>query len=227
MRPEKKQELAKVEKIAMRFTTWLGSVQSVIVHTILFLASFSLWFFGVKFDSILLILTTLVSLEAIYLALFIQMTVNRNTQSLEEVEEDIDEIQKDIDEVQENVVEIAEDVEGIEENIDKIEESVDDLDEDLDAVHNTVKNIDTDIDSVQAGIKDLDSDLVVVHANVQNIDADMDTVQAGIKDIDEDLEEYSEEETVPATSDANLQKVLTDIHVAINKLSLEVEKLKK
>jgi low affinity Fe/Cu permease len=52
----------------------------------------------------------MVSLEAIYLAIFIQMTVNQNTQSLREVEVDIDEIQENIDEIQEDVDEIQEDV---------------------------------------------------------------------------------------------------------------------
>jgi peptidoglycan hydrolase CwlO-like protein len=44
------------------------------------------------------------------------MTVNRNTQSLEEVEEDIDEIQ--------------EDVEGIEKDIDEMEKDIDEIQED-------------------------------------------------------------------------------------------------
>lgn len=52
-----------------------------------------------------MILTTAVSLEAIYLAIFIQMTVNRTTESLAGVEEDIDDIQEDIDDIQEDVSE--------------------------------------------------------------------------------------------------------------------------
>jgi hypothetical protein len=41
---------------------------------------------------VLLVLTTLVSLEAIYLSIFIQMAVNRTAQSIKEVEEDFEEI---------------------------------------------------------------------------------------------------------------------------------------
>lgn len=67
-------------------------------------------FFGYTLDQILLILTTAVSLEAIYLAIFIQMTVNKTTQSLEQGEEDIDEIQEDVEDIQEDVDEIQEDV---------------------------------------------------------------------------------------------------------------------
>ena len=51
-------------------------------------------------SDILLILTTIVSLEAIYLSIFIQITVNRNTQSLDDFEADIDEIQSDIDKIE-------------------------------------------------------------------------------------------------------------------------------
>lgn len=66
---------------------------------------------NIGFDKILLILTTLVSLEAIYLSIFIQMTVNKHSEELEEVSEDIEEIQEDVDEIQENIEDIQEDVE--------------------------------------------------------------------------------------------------------------------
>ena len=88
---------------------WIGSVASLVIHTLLFAGSFLLVFFKVPFDKILLVVTTIVSLEAIYLAIFIQMAVNRNTASLEEVEENIDEIQKDVDDIQEDVDEIEKD----------------------------------------------------------------------------------------------------------------------
>ncbi len=95
-------------------TRWVGSPQSVVAHTFVFLASFLAVGFGlVEFDRMLLVLTTLVSLEAIYLSLFIQMTVNFQGETIEAVEQDIDEIQEDIDEIQEDVDEIQEDVEEI------------------------------------------------------------------------------------------------------------------
>ena len=75
---------------------------------------FGLALLGVRLDTILLVLTTAVSLEAIYLAIFIQIAVNQNTQSLQGVEEDIDEIQEDVDEIQKDVDEIQEDVDEIE-----------------------------------------------------------------------------------------------------------------
>ncbi len=84
-----------LEKISFRLTDWIGTPVSLIIHTLLFFGIFALRYFGVTTDYILLILTTAVSLEAIYLSIFIQMTVNRNTESLEEVEEDIEDIQEE------------------------------------------------------------------------------------------------------------------------------------
>jgi len=101
-----------LQNTALTVTRWIGSVQSIVIHTVVFIVSFVLaWVGYVSFDRMLLVLTTLVSLEAIYLAIFIQMTINFQQESIEEVEHDIDEIQEDIDEIQEDVDEIQEDVE--------------------------------------------------------------------------------------------------------------------
>lgn len=106
----------------------IGSVPSLLVHTVLFMISFGLSFMGlVKWETMLLVLTTIVSLEAIYLALFIQITVNRNTAQLREVEEDIDEIQEDVEELGEDVEGIQEDIEEISEDIDEIQEDVEEM----------------------------------------------------------------------------------------------------
>ncbi|MDP3772422.1 MAG: DUF677 domain-containing protein [bacterium] len=112
----------KIEHAAVGITQWIGTTDSIIVHTILFLASLGLIVVGVRPDAVLLIVTTIVSLEAIYLSIFIQMTVNRNTKSLEEVEEDIEEIQEDVKEIESDVDEISEDVEELSEDMDKIQE---------------------------------------------------------------------------------------------------------
>ena len=106
----------RVEKTADLITKWIGSPASLLVHTLFFSACFALPALGIDFEEILLVLTTVVSLEAIYLAIFIQMTVNKTTESLEEVEEDIDEIQKDVDEIQEDVDEITDDEQKEEED---------------------------------------------------------------------------------------------------------------
>lgn len=110
------QPQSKIEEAAFSATRWVGSVPSLITHTIIFAASFLAVFTNiVTFDRMLLVLTTILSLEAIYLAIFIQMTVNRTTESLTEVEADIDEMQKDVDEIQEDIDEMQEDVEELSE----------------------------------------------------------------------------------------------------------------
>jgi low affinity Fe/Cu permease len=98
-------------------TKWIGSVASLVIHTCIFVFSFLAGIFHLaEWNTILLVLTTIVSLEAIYLSIFIQMTVNRHAEELEDVSEDIDEIQEDIDEIQEDVDEMQEDVEDIQED---------------------------------------------------------------------------------------------------------------
>ena len=100
----------RLQETALKITRWVGSPQSIVIHTCIFFGSFISAFLGfLSPDRMLLILTTLVSLEAIYLSIFIQMTINVQQASLEEVEQNIDEIQEDIDEIQEDVEEISED----------------------------------------------------------------------------------------------------------------------
>ena len=94
-------------------TVWIGSMASILVHTFVFATVFILGLTHyADWDTLLLVLTTVVSLEAIYLSIFIQMSVNQNTESLHEVEIDVDEIQKDVDEIQKDVDEIQEDEEA-------------------------------------------------------------------------------------------------------------------
>lgn len=97
-------------------TTWIGSIPSLVVHTLLFISAFVVGYLGIaEWDTVLLVLTTIVSLEAIYLSIFIQMTVNRHTASLKEVEEDVEDIQEDLEEISEDLEDIQEDVEELNE----------------------------------------------------------------------------------------------------------------
>lgn len=122
----------KLEDVALGFTRWVGSIQSVVIHTLFFALSFAaVWLGFIDFDRMLLVLTTVVSLEAIYLAIFIQMSLNLTRQSLAEVEQDIDEIQEDVGEIQEDVDEIQEDVDEIQQDVDEIQEDVDEIQEDI------------------------------------------------------------------------------------------------
>lgn len=112
MRPE-----PRIQKIALAVTRWVGSPLSILLHTILFVSAITVLVRGIfPFDVVILILNTVVSLEAIYLALFIQMTVNFQGESIEEVSEDIEEMQEDIGEIAEDVDELQEDVEEINED---------------------------------------------------------------------------------------------------------------
>lgn len=111
----------RVEQLAFTIIESIGSPFSIILHTLFFISIFGLRLFNFTTDNILLILTTAVSLEAIYLSIFIQMTVNRNTKSLQEVEEDIDEIQEDVEGMEKDIDEIQEDIDEIQEE-DKQEE---------------------------------------------------------------------------------------------------------
>ncbi len=135
-----------------KFTKFIGSETSVVLHTIFFVVMFVLPFFGISFNTVLLVLTTLVSLEAIYLAIFIQMTVNENTVSLEEVEQDIDEIQENVEEIQENVDEISIDIDEIESGIDEMqeEEGEDTYESDLDNIENMLKKLIEEVEKLKA-----------------------------------------------------------------------------
>jgi len=99
-----------LEGLSQQMTNSIGTTNSLIIHTILFIGIFALRLFRVPTEEILLILTTAVSLEAIYLAIFIQMTVNRTTLSLAGVEEDIDDIQEDVKEISEDYIDDSEEV---------------------------------------------------------------------------------------------------------------------
>ena len=150
-----KQKAAGLDALSLYFTNWVGSTSSLVVHTILFAGSFALYFFGVQIDTILLVLTTVVSLEAIYLAIFIQITVNRNTQSLEEVEEDIDEIQEDVEEIEKDIDEMEKDIDEIQEDVEEIEkEDVDDDKHDLHTMK-TLTEIQTNLVKLMGDIESL------------------------------------------------------------------------
>lgn len=121
----------KTTKLALTAVKWIGSPVSIVVHTILFIVCFVIVGLGfIGFNEMLLGLTTVVSLEAIYLALFIQLTVNYQSQSIAEVSEDIDEIQEDVGEIQEDIDEIQEDVDELQEDVEDISEDVEEMNED-------------------------------------------------------------------------------------------------
>ncbi|MBP9782608.1 MAG: DUF1003 domain-containing protein [Candidatus Pacebacteria bacterium] len=131
----------KLENLALSVTKWIGSIWSVIAHTIIFMGAFVLVLIGVDLERVLLTLTTLVSLEAIYLSIFIQMSVNHQARALANVEKDIDEIQVDVEEISHDVEEISHDVEEIAEDVEEIAEDVEDIQEDMEEIQEDLEDI--------------------------------------------------------------------------------------
>lgn len=151
---------SKLESFALGTTQAIGSPVSIVLHSLLFIGSFFLGYSGlVTWDRMLLVLTTVVSLEAIYLSIFIQMSLNYANKTIEAVEEDIDEIQRDVDEIQEDVDEIQKDVDEIQEDVDEIQEDVEEIGEadeaDLDRRSHQVATL----DEIRSGLMRVMEDL--------------------------------------------------------------------
>lgn len=102
-----------LENLALSTTNAFGSVWSVLAHTVLFVGALVFIVTGTDLYKVLLVLTTFVSLEAIYLSIFIKMSTNKQAQILERVEKDMDEIVGDVEDMQKDVDEIVHDVEEI------------------------------------------------------------------------------------------------------------------
>ncbi len=161
--PFSKRSNIKLERGADIATKWIGSTASLVTHTILFVVAFSLPIFGVPFDRMLLVMTTIVSLEAIYLSIFIQMSVNKNTADIEEIAEDVGEIQEDVEEIEKDVDEIQKDVDEIQEDVDEIQEDIEEIEEDdtteaqqekkehdmLISIQETLKKLSNEIESLK------------------------------------------------------------------------------
>ena len=150
----KKPILDNLEAFALSVTRGVGSVWSLIIHTLIFIASFSLIIFGVPFETVLLVLTTILSLEAIYLSIFIQLSVNHQSKVIASVEKDIDEISHDVEGIAEDVEEIAEDVEEIQKDVDEIQENVDEIQEDVEEIQKDVDEIQEDVDEIQENVEE-------------------------------------------------------------------------
>ncbi len=84
-----KPRLWSLDKTADRITLALGSTESLVVHTFVFIVSLAFVYLGYALDSILLVVTTVVSLEAIYLAIFIQRTANKQSERMERLMREI------------------------------------------------------------------------------------------------------------------------------------------
>ncbi len=147
-----------IEQLAIKATRWIGSTQSLVVHTIFFTGSFVVALLGVPLDRVLLVLTTVVSLEAIYLSIFIQMSVNRNELRLDAVSEDIEGISEDVEQIEKDVDEIQEDIEGISEDVEEIQEDIDEIQEDVEQIEKDVDEIQEDVEQIEEEIEEINDD---------------------------------------------------------------------
>ena len=101
------------ENKLQKLIAWVGTTQSLIIHSIFFIIMLCLPFFGVESSMSLLILTTVVSLEAIYLNIFIQMGVNRHADEQKQTRMVLSTVQETIEDVQETMEDVQEDVQEI------------------------------------------------------------------------------------------------------------------
>lgn len=141
--PQKRPAL---ERIALAAPRYIGSPVSLVLHSIFFVGIFALQWLGYTFEEIMLILTTVVSLEAIYLSIFIQITVNHQARKLTEVSEDVEEISEDVEDISEDVEEISKDIDDIQENVEEISEDVEEISKDIDDIQEDVEDLGEEIE---------------------------------------------------------------------------------
>lgn len=112
-----------MEKTARKITHWLGTPTSIAVHSTFFVIMLLwCWFDKANREQILLFLTMIVSLEAIYQMLFLQMTVNLQATQLKEVQVAMAEVQDSVEEVQGSVAEVQESVEEVQGSVEEVKE---------------------------------------------------------------------------------------------------------
>jgi peptidoglycan hydrolase CwlO-like protein len=192
-----------MEKGATSVTRWVGSGMSVILHTILFVVSFTLPAIGwVSFERMLLVLTTVVSLEAIYLSIFIQMSINMNNQNIESIQGDIEELGEDIEELGSDIEELGEGIEELGEDIEELGEDIEELGE---------------------GIEELGEDLEELGEDLEEIQKDVDEMQEEVEEIQEEIQE---ETTAEDEEEIKTAEILTSIQASLIALQKEIEYLK-
>jgi len=149
-----------IQQAALGVTRWVGSPSSILLHTVFFAASFAAAYIHlVSFDRMLLVLTTVVSLEAIYLAIFIQISINSANEAIEEIEKDVDEIQEDVEEIERDVDEIQEDVEEIEKDVDEIQEDVEEMTEEEEEEAKAERADNATLEEIQKNLQKLMKDI--------------------------------------------------------------------
>lgn len=179
-----------LDRFAVGATRYIGSTLSLVLHSLFFVAIFSLVWLGIPFEKVMLILTTVVSLEAIYLSIFIQLTVNRQARQLEEVSVDVDDIQEDVEE-------ISKDVDGIQEDVEEISKDIDDIQEDVGSIQEEAKEISEDVDDIQGYMK---------------------VIKEDVEDLNDEFEKEHTEEAAEENQIARLEKTIEELLREVKRL---------
>lgn len=178
-----------MENGAASITKWVGSTASVALHTVMFIVSFILPALGIiSFERMLLVLTTIVSLEAIYLSIFIQMSINMNNQNIEIIQEDIEELGEDIEELGEDIEELGEDIEELGEDIEELGEDIEEMQKDVDEIQKDVDEIQEDVVEIQEDTSEEQHNdkketeiLLSIQATLQHLQREIEQLKAGNK----------------------------------------------
>lgn len=181
----KKRKESAVEKLAVQITEWLGTPLSIGVHTVIFSFAIVAYLLGVGLEIVLLVMTTFLSIEAIYLSLFIQLSVNVTKESLEDVEEDIEDISEDIEGLEGASREMMEDVSGLEGNVKKIRKNVEELEADVEDISEDIDRyyLEDDKEGKQGQATHVESS-----KSLQNIEKEIIGLSRGIIALRDDLE---------------------------------------
>ena len=155
----------------LKIPDFIGTPISLVIHTFIFGLFFAVpHITNIPADSVNIFFTTLLSLEAIYLAIFIQISVNRSNTNLTQIQEDVEEINENVDDIQEDIDEIQEDVEEINENVDDIQEDVEEIQEDEQNEASSNPNTATlNIKQLETQIKDLKTQNAEMHKMLKGI----------------------------------------------------------
>jgi uncharacterized protein YoxC len=180
----KKKKESSIERGAVQITEWLGTPLSIGIHTCIFTLAFLSYFLGVSFETVLLVMTTFLSIEAIYLSLFIQLSVNVTKESLEDVEEDIEDIQEDVEGLEGASREMQEDVEGLEGNLRKLRKNMQGLEEDVEDISEDIDRFTLE-DDKEAGAQ---SAHIESSKSLQNVEREIINLSKGIIALRDDLE---------------------------------------
>lgn len=109
------------EKLSFKLAKWIGSPISLILHTVIFGGFFIFRYLGFVTNSVLLVLTAAVCLEAIYLVINVSMIIRNNTRSLLEVQEKITQMQQEEEDAHKlliNMLHLAHQMKTIQHDID-------------------------------------------------------------------------------------------------------------